>query len=99
MPGWEITVTTDTETLVRRAYHFAEGGLLDGQIPSRRSPGAAPGQRTRGRGRDRAVDPGHLPRAVRYARRRDPADGGQARHPDRRLLVCAATARSSSSTA
>src|SRR6266545_2958726 len=27
--------------------------------------------------------------AVRDARRRDPANGGQARHPDRRLLVCA----------
>ena len=29
MPGWEITVTTDTEALVRRAYHLAEGDVLD----------------------------------------------------------------------
>ena len=39
------------------------------------------GQRARGRGRDRAVDPGHLPGAVRYARRRDPADRRQTRIP------------------
>ena len=31
MPGWEITVTTDTEALVRRAYHLAEGDVLDVQ--------------------------------------------------------------------
>jgi len=31
MPGWEITVTTDTEALVRRAYHMAEGDVLDAQ--------------------------------------------------------------------
>src|SRR6266498_3171335 len=43
--------------------------------------------RERRRRQHRAVDQGHLPRAVRDARRRDPADGGQARHPDRRLLV------------
>ena len=24
-----ITMTTDTETLVRRAYHFAQGDVLD----------------------------------------------------------------------
>src|SRR6266540_2573646 len=29
MPGWEMTVTTDTEALVRRAYHLAEGDVLD----------------------------------------------------------------------
>jgi ketosteroid isomerase-like protein len=29
MRGWEITVTTDTEALVRRAYHLAEGDVLD----------------------------------------------------------------------
>jgi hypothetical protein len=28
---WEITVPTDTEALVRRAYHFAEGDVLDVQ--------------------------------------------------------------------
>jgi ketosteroid isomerase-like protein len=28
---WEITVTTDTEALVRRAYHLAEGDVLDAQ--------------------------------------------------------------------
>jgi hypothetical protein len=70
-------MTTDTEALVRRAYYLAEG----------RSPGAAPGQRAQGRRRDRGIDPGHFPRAVRDARGRDPADRGQARHPDRRLLV------------
>src|SRR6266498_1256324 len=31
MPGWEMTVTTDTEALVRRAYHLAEGDVLDVQ--------------------------------------------------------------------
>jgi hypothetical protein len=31
MPGWEITVATDTEALVRRAYHLAEGDVLDAQ--------------------------------------------------------------------
>ena len=31
MPGWEKTVTTDTEALVRRAYHVAEGDVLDTQ--------------------------------------------------------------------
>jgi ketosteroid isomerase-like protein len=31
MPGWEITVTTDAEALVRRAYHLAEGDVLDVQ--------------------------------------------------------------------
>src|SRR4051812_11822820 len=31
MPGWEITVTTDTEALVRRAYPLAEGDVLDAQ--------------------------------------------------------------------
>jgi len=31
MLGWEITVTTDTEALVRRAYHLAEGDVLDVQ--------------------------------------------------------------------
>src|SRR6266487_469949 len=31
MPGWEMTVTTDTEALVRRAYHLAEGDALDVQ--------------------------------------------------------------------
>src|SRR6266545_4194005 len=124
MPGWEMTVTTDTEALVRRAYHLAEGDVLDvqgfidlfaedgvfngiGGVSGQRATGvsnwamwssgwatcfptftgAAPGQRARGRRRDRGVDQGHLPRAVRDARRRDPADGGQARHPDRRLLV------------
>jgi hypothetical protein len=45
-----------------------------GKLFPRRSPGAAPGQRARGRRRDRGVDQGHLPRAVRDARRRDPAD-------------------------
>src|SRR5216683_7452875 len=28
---WEITMTTDTEALVRRAYHLAEGDVLDVQ--------------------------------------------------------------------
>src|SRR3954447_4425327 len=38
MPGWEITMTTgtgalitDSEALVRRAYHLAEGDVLDAQ--------------------------------------------------------------------
>jgi ketosteroid isomerase-like protein len=31
MPGWEMTVTTGTEALVRRAYHLAEGEVLDVQ--------------------------------------------------------------------
>jgi ketosteroid isomerase-like protein len=31
MLGWEIAVTTDTEALVRRAYHLAEGDVLDVQ--------------------------------------------------------------------
>ena len=31
MPGWEITGTTDIEALVRRAYHLAEGDVLDVQ--------------------------------------------------------------------
>jgi hypothetical protein len=31
MPGWEMTVTTGTEALVRRAYHLAEGDVLDAQ--------------------------------------------------------------------
>jgi hypothetical protein len=31
MAGWEMTVTTDTEALVRRAYHLAEGDVLDVQ--------------------------------------------------------------------
>jgi hypothetical protein len=31
MAGSEITVTTDTEALVRRAYHLAEGDVLDAQ--------------------------------------------------------------------
>lgn len=31
MPEWENTVTTDTEVLVRRAYHFAQGDVLDVQ--------------------------------------------------------------------
>src|SRR3954449_10172874 len=38
MPGWEITMTidtgaltTDSEALVRRAYHLAEGDVLDVQ--------------------------------------------------------------------
>src|SRR6266480_6261476 len=31
MHGWEITVTTDTEALVRRAYRLAEGDVLDVQ--------------------------------------------------------------------
>lgn len=29
MPEWEMTVTTDTEALVRRAYHMAQGDVLD----------------------------------------------------------------------
>ena len=29
MRGWEITVTADTEALVRRAYRLAEGDVLD----------------------------------------------------------------------
>jgi ketosteroid isomerase-like protein len=29
MPEWEITVTTDTEPLVRRAYHMAQGDVLN----------------------------------------------------------------------
>src|SRR5436190_426349 len=28
MPKWEIKVTTDTEALVRRAYHLAQGDVL-----------------------------------------------------------------------
>jgi ketosteroid isomerase-like protein len=31
MPEWETPVTTDTEALVRRAYHLAEGDVLDAQ--------------------------------------------------------------------
>jgi hypothetical protein len=31
MPGWEITGATDIEALVRRAYHLAEGDVLDVQ--------------------------------------------------------------------
>jgi hypothetical protein len=31
MPGWKITMTTDTEALVRRAYDVAEGDVLDAQ--------------------------------------------------------------------
>jgi ketosteroid isomerase-like protein len=31
MGGWEITMTMDTEALVRRAYHLAEGDVLDAQ--------------------------------------------------------------------
>jgi len=31
MPEWEITVTTDAEALVRRAYHLAQGDVLDVQ--------------------------------------------------------------------
>jgi ketosteroid isomerase-like protein len=31
VPERENTVTTDTETLVRRAYHFAQGDVLDVQ--------------------------------------------------------------------
>jgi len=31
MLGWEMTVTTGTEALVRRAYHLAEGDVLDVQ--------------------------------------------------------------------
>jgi hypothetical protein len=31
MAGWEMTVTPDTEALVRRAYHLAEGDVLDVQ--------------------------------------------------------------------
>ncbi|GAB3002083.1 ketosteroid isomerase [Amycolatopsis acidiphila] len=29
MPEWEIAVTTETEALVRRAYHFAQGDVLN----------------------------------------------------------------------
>ena len=29
MPEWEMTVTTDTEALVRRAYHMAQGDVLN----------------------------------------------------------------------
>lgn len=29
MHGWEIAVTSDTEALVRRAYHMAQGDVLD----------------------------------------------------------------------
>src|SRR5215212_365154 len=121
----EMTVTTDTEALVRRAYHLAEGDVLDvqGFIDLLAEDGVfngiggVSGQENyrgeqlgdvvvwmgklfpdvhrelhrvnvaRGRRRDRGVDQGHLPRGVRDARRRDPADGGQGRHPDRRLLV------------
>jgi hypothetical protein len=31
MLGWEFAVTTDTETVVRRAYYLAEGDVLDVQ--------------------------------------------------------------------
>ena len=31
MPGWEMTVTTDTEAVVLRAYHAGEGDVLDVQ--------------------------------------------------------------------
>ena len=120
-----MTVTTDTEALVRRAYHLAEGDALDVQGFTDlfaedgvlNGIGGVEGQTSL---RDeqlgglilflgrflpdvhrelkqitvngdvvshRAVDPGHLPRGVRDARRRDPADGGQGRVPDCRLLV------------
>ena len=120
-------MTTDTEALVRRAYHLAEGDVLDVQgfidlfaeDGVFNGIGGVSGQESYrgeqlgdvvvfmgkflpdvhrelhrvnvlgGRRRDRGVDQGHLPRAVRDAGRRDPADVGQARHPDRRLLVCA----------
>ena len=29
MPEWEMTLTTDTEALVRRAYHMAQGDVLN----------------------------------------------------------------------
>lgn len=29
MPEWEMTVTTDTEGLVRRTYHMAQGDVLN----------------------------------------------------------------------
>src|SRR6266498_5096652 len=126
MPGWEMTVTTDTEALVRRAYHLAEGDVLDvqgfidlfaedgvfngiGGVSGQRATGVSnwamwssgwatcfptftggcTGSTCSGTSSRSRCRSGAPPRAVRDARRRDPADGGQARHPDRRLLVCA----------
>ena len=120
-------MTTGTEALVRRAYHFAEGDVLDAQgfiglfaeDGVFNGIGGVSGQESyRGEqlgdvvvfmgrflpdvhrelhrvnvlGDVVAIElsiRGHLPRPVRDTRRRDPADGSQARHPDRRLLVCA----------
>jgi hypothetical protein len=120
----EITMTTDTEALVRRAYHFAEGAVLDVRGSPACSPrtvyspasavclarratgvsiwamwsslwasscptftGNCTGSTCSGMSSRSSCRSGGLPRAVRDARRGDRTDGGQARHPDRRLLV------------
>jgi|SRR5215472_3254072 len=112
-------MTTDAEALVRRAYHLAEGNVMDVQgfidlfaddgvlnavgqesycgehlgdsivFTGKLAPDVhrelhrvhVMGERRCGR----AVDPGHLHRAIRDARRRHPADRSQARLPGRRL--------------
>src|SRR2546423_15388159 len=76
-----IRPTTDAGYATERFDRLSE------PVPSRHSPGAEEDHRERRRGLHRAVDPGHLPRAVPDARRPDPAHGGQDRLPDRRLLV------------
>ncbi|MET9406076.1 hypothetical protein ABZX90_09920 [Streptomyces sp. NPDC002935] len=77
-------MTTGTEALVRRAYRLAKGDVLDvqGFASLVADNGVFNGiggviRREIYRGER------HLPRTVRDARRGDPADGGQARHPDR----------------
>ena len=77
-------MTTDTEALVRRAYHFADGAVLDVLPDVHREL-----HRVNVLGDVVAIElsirgtflgPFEMPAG-------DRADGGQARHPDRRLLV------------
>jgi hypothetical protein len=120
-------MTTDTEALLRRAYHLAEGDVLDarGFIDLFAEDGVFNGiggvsgqesyrgeqlgdvivfmgkflpdvhqelHRVNVLGDVVAIElsvRGTLLGAVPDARGRDPAHRGQARHPDRRLLICA----------
>jgi len=107
-------MTTDTEALVRRAYHFAEGNVLDargfidlfaedgvfngiGGVSGPESyrvsnwamwsslwassfptfTGSCTGSTCSGTSSRSSCRSGHLPRAVRDARWRDPADGAK----------------------